>query len=349
MRRIQILPLTLIFVAASGMAVAQTSGGWRRVGDPPPAPSAPKAEAPLPAQPQLDPTEPVDRSDGWGQQQQDGLALQTTPQQATAAPARPAYGLPPSVTLRPGTFVTVRTNQELSSDRDHQGDPFSAVLVQPVVVDGVVVAQRGQMVYGRVAEAQKAHGGSDSRLALELTGLTLADGNQQPIRSQLVAHEGPRTPGAVQAGTVVGTTAVGAAVGGIIGWGTGAAIGAGAGAAAGLATVMMTRNHPTVLYPESVLTFEVTTPVTVSTLNAPQAFRFVGPEDYDRPYNGQQLATRPRPAPAAGYAYPYYGPAYYPYYGYSPYYYGPSVGIAIGVGRGWGYRGGYGGYRHYRR
>src|ERR1051326_7105907 len=160
-------------------------------------------------------------------------------QQAT----RPAYGLPREVTLKPGTYVTVRINQPLSSDRNHEGDPFSATLMQPVVVDGIVIAQRGQSVYGRVAEAEKAHVDKPSRLKLELTGLTLADGTQVQMQSQLLTRQGGSTPGAVQAGTGAGTTAVGAAIGGAAAWGTGAAIGAGAGAAAGIIGVLVTRHH----------------------------------------------------------------------------------------------------------
>jgi hypothetical protein len=241
--------------------------------------------------------------------------------------------------LKAGTYVNIRTNQMLSSDRSHPGDTFSGTLIQPVVVNGVVVAERGQTVYGRVAEAEKAHGSKDSRLGLELTGITLADGTQQPIGSQLVAHQGPKTPGGVEAGTVVGTTGVGAAVGGIAAGGAGAAVGAGAGAMAGLAGVLLTHNHPTVLYPETPLTFQVTTPVTVATGNAPQAFRFVGPEDYNNP--SRTLASQPQPAVrTAPY---YYGPGYYPYYPYYPYAYGPYYGgpsVIIGGGWGWGWGGG---------
>jgi hypothetical protein len=50
----------------------------------------------------------------------------------------------------------VRLNEEIPSDHNQEGDVFSASLSQPIVVDGVVVAQRGQSVMGRVAEAQKA-------------------------------------------------------------------------------------------------------------------------------------------------------------------------------------------------
>ncbi|SPE30743.1 conserved exported hypothetical protein [Candidatus Sulfopaludibacter sp. SbA3] len=321
----------LVFLAASGLVLAQQnapSGTWRRLGD------APGAQQPQDQQ--QDPSQPVARSDEFGQ------ANPNAPQ-ANDRPARPAYGLPPQVTVKPNTYITVRINQPLSSDHNQVGDTFSATLMQPLVAEGVVVAQRGQTVYGRVAVAEKAHSGKDSKLGLELTSVTLADGTQEPIQSQLVAQQGPKTPGSVEAGTIVGTTAVGAAVGGIAAGGTGAGIGAGAGAAAGIIGVLMTHNHETRIYPESVLSFQVMSPVTVSTANAPQAFRFVGPEDYDRPT--MQYSTRPggpAPAPAPGY---YYGPGYYPpYYGYGygyPYYWGPSVVIGGGWGGGWGYHGGF--------
>jgi len=146
--------------------------------------------------------------------------------QATTPPAR-SYGLPAEVTLRPGTYFTVRIAQPLSSDRNHIGDTFVAHLAQPIVVDGVVVALRGQPVYGRVGNLQKQSADRPSLLGLELTSITLADGNQVPIHSQMINSTGGKTPSGVQAGTVAGTTAMGAVVGGAIGWGTGAAIGAG--------------------------------------------------------------------------------------------------------------------------
>jgi len=355
-------PLAFVFIAATGLALAQgqppanpqpqpAPGGWRRVADPPPSLPVPAAQSPQ----SQDPSEPVDRSDQYGQQSQDNPQVPSqipsqVPPQAQLAPrpndrpasVRPAYGLPPQLNLQPGTYVTILTNQPLSSDRNQPGDTFSGTLNQPVVVDGVVVAQRGQAVYGRVAEAQKAHAGNSSRLGLELTSLTLADGTQVPIRSQLVARQGSTTPAGVQAGTVVGTTAVGAAVGGAAAWGQGAAIGAGAGAIAGIAGVMLTRNHPTIVYPETALTFRIDSPVTISTVRAPQAFRYVGPEEYQQGYN-TRLQPRPAGPPPATY---YYGPGYYPYYPYYPYYWGPSFSFVYGRGPGFFYgRGFYRGWR----
>jgi hypothetical protein len=118
---------------------------------------------------------------------------------------------------------------------------------------------------------------------------------------------------------------------------------------AGEVGVLLTRDHPTIVYPEMPLTFQITSAVTVSTVRATQAFHFATPQDYERP--PAQLAGRPGSGPGYYYA-PgggngsYYAPGYYspygayPYYGYPyyPYYWGPSVGIGFGWGGGWGRR-----------
>jgi hypothetical protein len=329
----------LIIFTTAELAVAQTSnGGWRRVGDAPPSATSAPAQAPLDNQA---PAQSADRSDEFGQPQspgpQDAPPLPEGPQAApppnTMQNDRPYYGVPQQLTVKAGTFVTVRINQGLNSDRNREGDIFSGTLAQPVVVDGIVVAQRGETVYGRVAEAKRAsHMGGVSHLGLQLTGLTLVEGTQEPIHSQLVMRNGRSNTGA-EVGTVAATTAVGAAIGAAADWGRGAAIGAGAGAAAGIAGVLLSHGQPTMVYPETVLTFQLTQPVTISTVRAPQAFRYVDPNDYDRPV-AVAAAPQPRLAPRRVYApyppYYYGGPGYYPYYG--PYY-GVGLGVVVHSGR----------------
>lgn len=266
--------------------------------------------------------------------------------------------VPPQLTLKPGTFITVRSNQYLSSDRNQAGDTFTATIADPVVVDGFVVAAPGETVGGRVAEAKKAGMVKGvSRLALQLTSLTLVDGQPLPIQTQLSGRNGPTSNGR-DAAAVAATTGVGAAVGASVArpWdvGTGAAIGAGAGVAIGLAGVLLTRGRPTVVYPESLLTFQVSAPVTISTASAPQAFQYMDPNYYQASMSTQG-SPRPNP-PCNGYNcpppppyYSGYGPGYYPYY---PYYWGPGLawwgpgfygGWGGWYGRGWYGRGGYGG------
>ncbi len=316
------------------------SNGWKRVGDPAAAYQGSQAPAPnQSAPPNYGPQQP--------QYQQQPQYSQQQPQYQQ--PAYQSQPVPPSLTIPRGTFLTVRVNQLLSSDKNQAGDAFSATLAQPLVVNGVVVAEPGQTLGGRVAEAVKAgHIEGTARLGVQLTELTLVDGQQLPLQSTLVSRQGGTSVGQ-DAGTIAGTTGLGAAIGAAAGWGKGAAIGAGAGAAAGIIGVLVTRGHPSVIYPEQLLTFRIETPLTISTERSPQAFRYVQPNEYDRPYDAQPssgpYASQAPPAP-------YYGagayPAYpYPYYGYGyPYYWGPSFSFFVGPRFGWGNyygRGYYGG------
>jgi hypothetical protein len=292
-------------------------GGWRRVDELPPNPAEGMSQRTAPVDPAYSASGPLD---------QYGQPVRRDPRMTDAAPAQMA--LPPQLTLRRGSFVTVRIDQPLSSDRNQQGDAFAATLVRPLVVDGVVVAERGQTLGGRVEEAQRAGRVQGvSRLAVQLTDLSLADGRQLPIQTQLISRSGPTSEGR-DAGTIATTTVMGAAIGAAADWGRGAAIGAGVGAVAGTIGVLLTRGHETVIYPESILTFRIETPVTISTEGAPQAFRWVEREDYDRP---NELASRP--TPVRGGCGPYGCPPPAPYYyggPWSPYYYGPGIGFYYG-------------------
>jgi len=283
---------------------------------------------------------------------------QGPPPQAGNQPALPP--VPAELTIRPGTIVSVRTNQAISSDRNQVGDSFSGTLAEPIVVNGIVVAAPGEPVMGRVTEAKKAGlVKGTSRLGLELTSITMVDGNPVALQTATLGHNGPTSNGR-DAAAVATTTAVGAAVGASVApWhlvGQDAAIGAGAGAVIGLAGVLLTRGRPTIVPPEARLTFQIQQPIAVSTTAAPQAFQYIQPEDYGQ---GNQQGPPPRYRQGYGPGYGPYGPGYaaaYPYYPYYAYpYWGPGFGFWIGP-RFWGggyYRGWYGrgfyGRGYYRR
>jgi hypothetical protein len=243
--------------------------------------------------------------------------------------------------LPAGTVVRVRIDEWLSTDRNLTGDSFSAVLDQPIVVGGWVVARRGQAQTGRVSLVKKGgHGGGASQLGVDLPELTLVDGQQLPLQTQLFQTSDGNSHG--QDAAVIGTTtAMGAVIGAIAGRGTGAAIGAGVGATAGIIGVMSTPGKPTVIAPETVLSFRLQAPVTISTEKSQFAFQPVTQSDYDsRSAQGRPRMARPGPPPPL---YPYY-PYAYPYaYGPYPYawYPGPFVGF--------GYYGGYGRFGGFRR
>jgi hypothetical protein len=253
--------------------------------------------------------------------------------------SRPAASVPSSITIPAGKVLFIRLNEPLSSDRNHQGEAFTATLDQPIVVDGWVVARRGETVVGNVTLAKKAGRVKGvSQLGLELTDVTVVDGQQLPILTELWKGLAGTSRGADAAG-VATTTGVGTIIGAAADGGAGAGIGAGAGALAGIGLVLLTRGKPTALGPETPLSFRLKQPLTVSTEHGAQAFLPVGPNDYNSAPSLRRGGRNAYPV-----AYPPYYAACDPYWGCGPYwgYYGPSVGFYGG----YGYYGGRGGFGH---
>lgn len=277
------------------------------------------------------------------------------PQQQAQQQAQQNAPVPGTITLQAGTLIGVRTTGFLSSDQNKTGDTFNAVEDQPLIADGWVVSRRGQVLTGRIAEAEKAGRVTGvSHLGLELTDLTLVDGQHVAVKTELIQNTGGTSRGrdAVAIGT---TTGVGAAIGAAAAGGEGAGIGAGAGAVAGIAGVLLTRGRPTVVYPESLLMFRLKEPVTISTGNGQAAgqaaYQQVTPDDYGSAvpdqtrqmgygYGAPGAPVGYPPPPPYGYYYPY--PYPYPYYGYGyGFYPGPFFGFYGGPR--FGFRGGFGG------
>lgn len=301
---------------------------------------------PAPPPPASQQQEPGGNGNGWPPPPSYGAPAANPPANQPNAPAPPP--IPAQLTLAAGTYLPVRIDRSLSSDKSHPGDMFTATLEAPVVANGVVVAQPGQMLGGRVAIAEKHNSDQPGRLGIELTSLPIADGQQLPIESQLVSRRGGTTPGGEQVGTVATTAGIGAIIGAAAGWGTGAAIGAASGGLAGLIGVMVTRHHASVIYAEQELTFRLRAPVTISTVNAPQAFHYIEPGEYNQPTlesrPGPYANTAPAPPPP-----PMYYP--YPYYGWGYPYWGPGFAAYWGPGFFWGrgyYRGYHGAFVHGR-
>jgi hypothetical protein len=277
--------------------------------------------------------------DSQPQGQPDSPAQQPPDAQAQGQPNQAV--LPQSLTLPAGTVIRVRVDDWISTDRNVTGDSFSAVLDQPIVVGGWVVARRGQAQTGRVSLVKKGeHGGGASQLGVDVPELTLVDGQQLPLQTQLFQTSAGTAHG--QDAAIIGTTTgMGAVIGAIAGRGAGAAIGAGIGATAGIIGVMSTPGKPTVISPETVLSFRLQVPVTISTEKSQFAFQPVTQSDYDsHSAQGRPRMSRPGPPPS----YPYYP---YPY-GY-PYAYAYPYAYYPGPYFGFGYYGGFGRWGGFRR
>ena len=187
--------------------------------------------------------------------------------QAAATPPEPKVS-PRQVTLPAGMTVQVRLNESLSSDRGAPGDTFDASLAEPLIADGLVIAERGARAGGRIVDAQKADAqkagrlGGTSLVELELTNVVTADGQKIAISTDPWTKRGDTSRGE-DAAKIGGGAALGAIIGAIAGGGTGAAIGAGVGGAAGVGTVAATRGKPVNLPSETIIRFRLATRVTI--------------------------------------------------------------------------------------
>ncbi len=184
-------------------------------------------------------------------------------------PSAPAYE-PPSapkpntVTVPAGTPLTVRLSETLSSERNQSGDQFSAVLDQPLVVDGFVIAERGARAHGRIVELERSgRVRGVAKIAIELTQIKTSDGQNVKINTGAFSKQAETTRNKDAAKVGVGA-ALGAAIGAIAGGGKGAAIGAGAGGAAGAGDVALTRGAPAELRVETRVSFRLSQPVTLT-------------------------------------------------------------------------------------
>jgi hypothetical protein len=166
----------------------------------------------------------------------------------------------PKVTVPSGTPLHIVLQQGVGTDASTPGGQFTAVLADPVVIDGKTVLDKGAAVSGRVVDVKKA-GRVKGRATLSLKLTSVAhDGKPVSIETKTfvgVARDNKKRDAAI----IGGGAGVGAAIGAIAGGGKGAATGAAIGGAGGTGAVLATRGDDLHYPPESRLNFVLAKPV----------------------------------------------------------------------------------------
>jgi hypothetical protein len=217
----------------------------------------PQSEAPPPPAPAIETPAPLEQ-----------VAPPPQSQSSKIMRPDPANGnrdrTPQTVTIPAGTTVAVRLRDAIGTDKQSEGDPFTATLDQPIVIDGFVIADRGALVHGKIASLTRAtRGKSQAAIALDLTELDTTDGQKVAIRTDS-SHQAA-TAHASNAVKKIGVGAVvGALIGAAVGGGKGAAIGAGAGGATGGGAVLATKGDDVRLASETRLSFKLAEAVTLT-------------------------------------------------------------------------------------
>jgi hypothetical protein len=167
----------------------------------------------------------------------------------------------------------VRLIDPIDSDKVQPGTSFRATLDQPLSVDGEIAVPAGYDVTGQIVNAKSAgRFAGQSVLALELTRLAV-NGKFYDLHTNQYTREGS-SRGKATAAKVGGGAALGAIIGGLAGGGKGAAIGATVGAGAGTGVSAATKGQQIRLPSETVLNFQLQTPITVvATSTGPNAGR----------------------------------------------------------------------------
>lgn len=189
----------------------------------------------------------------------------------TAPPTsgKPNGAVNPPVASQPNTIITVGTpirvitSSIISTDNAATGDLFTAILNEDITNSDRVIARRGSIVKGVVAESDP--GGrvkGVASISLKLTSLILADGREVSILTNEHTVAAASSVGKDVAKTGIGA-GIGAAIGAIAGGARGAAIGGAIGGAAGAGTSLATRGDPAVITAETPITFNLTAPLNV--------------------------------------------------------------------------------------
>ena len=257
-------------VPASSQVAPRKGRGYReavstegRLSSPAPAPASQtgsEQREKSPAAQAVEPPRPQTAAEASARQHAVAVNEPTTakPPEAKAEPRQPR-----KVTIAGGTLIPVRLAERVSSETHKPGDTFLATLDQPLIIDGLIIAERGSRAEGRVTASEDAGRlKGTASISLQLVRLSTSDGQRVEIQTDAFTKEGPTSHGA-DAAKVGAAAGIGAALGAIFGGGKGAGIGAAAGGAAGAGTVMATRGKAAELPAETKISFRVSAPAEV--------------------------------------------------------------------------------------
>ena len=221
---------------------------------PAPAPQRPAAKpsAPEPRRVEPAPSAPVTSSPPATNSEVASTAnTRVEPERVDRSTPAPAVA---TQTVPAGTSLTVVMSDEVSTKTSKEGDTFHAALAEPWIVDGRVVAERGDKAVGRVEEVvNPGRVKGRAQLKLVLTELSMGD-RRYKIKTEpfvAIAVDNKERDAAI----IAGGAGVGAAIGAITGGKKGAAIGAILGGGGGTATVLATPGQSMKIEPETKVNF----------------------------------------------------------------------------------------------
>ena len=149
-------------------------------------------------------------------------------------------------TLRAGTTIRARMDNEINSAVSSVDDTFTVTVSKPVVVRETEVLPIGTVLEGRITKVKPASlAGDDGSFTVRFETLRLPNGAKRSIEATPAGFENLKSSGGAARNvlTVLGGTAVGALIGAASKKENGALIGAGLGTGAGAGAVLLRKGR----------------------------------------------------------------------------------------------------------
>ncbi len=181
-------------------------------------------------------------------------------------PAPPPPPAPKKVTIPSGTTMAIRLVDAINSETSQPGQSFRATLDSPLSSEGDVVLPSGYDVQGHIVDVKSAGKfAGKSELVLQLDRITVGSKSYSIQTDQYRRAGNSRSTNTAEK---VGAGAeIGAIIGGIAGGGKGAGIGAAAGGGLGGGVQAASKGQQVKLPAETVLSFTLQLPLTVTQVN----------------------------------------------------------------------------------
>lgn len=200
----------------------------------------------------------------------DNSMAQATPAPAPAPPAPPPA--PRKVTIPSGTTLAIRLVDSIDSEKAQPGQTFRATLDSPLSSEGDLVLPAGYDVQGHIVDVKSAGKfAGKSELVLQLDRIMVGSKSYSIQTDQYRRLGSSRTTNTAE--KVGAGAAIGAIIGGLAGGGKGAGIGAAAGGGLGGGVQAATKGQQIKLPSETVLTFTLQAPLTVTQDEGPNSNR----------------------------------------------------------------------------
>jgi hypothetical protein len=175
-----------------------------------------------------------------------------------------------------GTRITLQLNDNLSTNRNREGDAFKALVVNPVYQGEKIVIPKGSIVTGsisRIVRPGRIKGKAIMNLLFQSINIPGRGEYQIAAMLEQVNSEDTDPEGTIKGkgsagkdvGKVLAPTLGGAGIGGLAGGGKGAGIGAGIGAVIGMATIFSTSGKDLELSRGATLNISLEKPLNIPT------------------------------------------------------------------------------------